>query len=121
MFARLAIVLYLFSTIMLVVGLWMQDALGIAIFPNNNKTELERRLNTLRINPNEVNTSVTMIFGDYTSVARIIFSIITGESVFFVLQQIPVFASYYVYILITVLYSFGTVMLLLYLLGNRLL
>ncbi|MEM4317875.1 MAG: hypothetical protein QXQ68_07435 [Candidatus Nitrosocaldaceae archaeon] len=101
--------------------MWVQDAVGIAIFPNNNRTELEKRINTLRINPNEVNTSVTMIFGDYTSAARIIFSIITGESVFFVLQQIPLFANYYVYILITILYTFGTVMLILYILGNRLL
>lgn len=121
MFARLAIVLYIFSTMMLVVGLWVQDATGIHIFPNNNRAELEKRINTLRINPNEVNTNVTMIFGDYTSAARILFGIITGEAVFFVLQQIPVFASYYVYIIITLLYTFGTVMLILYILGNRVL
>lgn len=119
MFARLAILLYLFSTTLLVVGLWVQDATGHQIFPQNNAQEIERRVNTLRLDPNSVNTNVTMIFGDYTSAARMIFGIITGESVFFVLQQIPIFASYYVYILLTIIYSFGTVMLILYIIGNR--
>lgn len=119
MFARLAVMLYVFSTMLLIIGLWVQDATGIPVFPMNNRPALEQRIHNLQINPNEVNTGVTMIFGDYLSAARIIFGIITGEAVFFVLQQIPIFASYYVYIIITVIYSFGTVMLILYLLGNR--
>lgn len=121
MYARLGIVLYLFSTTMLIAGLWIQDATGIQVFPDNNraKQELESRIGRQQMDPNSVNVGVTYIFGDYTSAARMIFSIITGESVFFVLRMIPMLNSIYLMYFLTAVYSFGTVMLIVYIIGNR--
>lgn len=121
MYARLGIVLYLFSTTMLIAGLWIQDATGIPVFPDSSraKQELESRIGRQQMDPNSVNVGVTYIFGDYTSAARMLFSIITGESVFFVLRMIPMLNSIYLMYFLTAVYSFGTVMLIVYIIGNR--
>ena len=121
MWARFAIVLYVFAGLLLIIGKWVEDATNAHIFPNSNAVtqEIERRVNTQRLDPNNVNPNLTLIFGDYASAARIVFGIITGESVFFVLQQIPVFANYYVYLIIVSLYTFATAMLIVYIIGNR--
>jgi hypothetical protein len=121
MWARFAIVLYVFAGLLLIVGKWIEDATQITIFPNSNVVtqEIERRINAQRLDPNNVNPNITLIFGDYASVARILFGIVTGESVFFVLQQLPIFANYYVYLIIVSLYTFSTIMLIVYIIGNR--
>ena len=121
MFAKLAIVLYLFSTTCLIAGLWIEDALGIQVFPDTSraKQELENRIGRQQLDPNNVNVGVTYIFGDYTSAARILFSIITGESVFFVLRMIPFLSNIYIMYFLTAIYGFGTVMLIVYIIANR--
>lgn len=123
MWAKLAVILYLFSFLLLIIGLWVEDATNHQIFPNRNliQQRLESQINAQRLDPNNVNAGITYIFGDYLSAARILFGVVTGEAVFFVLQQIPIFANYYVYIIITILYTFSTVMLVVYIIGNRVL
>ena len=86
--AKVAIIMYMFSIAVLFSGYFIEKAYGLGLFTGITIDSLEQL-----ISKNDINQeiSVDLIFGDFIAAVRLIFGIVTGDTIAQALALIPQF------------------------------
>lgn len=112
---KISIILYLFSVGVLFGGYYIDTALGENLFQGSSYDSL-----IAIANRNDINESISaeLIYGDFIAGVRVLFSIMTGETITDAMSSLPHFDASWLLIL-RVLFTLGSSFLWIYLITGR--
>ena len=113
--AKVAIIMYMFSIAVLFSGYFIEKAYGLGLFTGITIDSLEQL-----ISKNDINQeiSVDLIFGDFIAAARVVFGIVTGDTIAAAFSIIPSFNEVWM-LLVRLLFTFSSALLWAFVVAGR--
>lgn len=115
--AKVAIIMYLFSTCLLFSGYYVDLAFGENLFSSVTYSSLDALIDK---NDVDEDISIDLVFGDFLAGANVVFGIITGDTISGAFGSLPNFDEVWM-ILIRILFTLSSAALWVYIIASRVL
>ena len=114
-FGKIAIIMYLFSCGLLFSGYFIDQAYGQDLFGDATFEALDTLLNKNQV---DQEVSAELIFGDFIAGARVVFGIITGDTIAQAFNLIPSFDEIWM-LLVRLLFTLSSALLWVFVIVGR--
>lgn len=117
---KIALIMYMFEIALMFGGYLVNEASGMELFSLSNYDALKEIMDRNEVNEEDDTLNLDLIFGDFTAGARILFGILTGETMGSAFTQLPNFDEIWI-ILFRLVYTTSAAFLWIYVIAGRVL